>query len=418
MGKSKIINMNKLNIKKYFFYTLFGVAVGLIVGVLDTLFGIGLIKISEARNKMMPIIAIFLPFAGLLILIMYKKIGKNSIKGMNLIFSVAHDVKDEEIPKRLIPLVMVGTWITHLFGGSAGREGVAVQIGATFSHTFGKYLSKYIDISSAKEKKIIISTGMAAGFAGLFGTPMAATIFALEVLAFGVVEYTALFPALIAAFTAYAVSTMLGLPHFHVDINVIPEMNVKNVALVVIAAICFSLTGMLFAILLKYFKGKAEMIFKAPLKRIFFGGILVAILVILLWNGRYSGLGTNLIDSSFGIGAGKIYYYDWILKILLTVLTLSIGFQGGEVTPLFAIGASLGFFIAGLLGLPVMFLAAIGYATVFGAATNTFLASFLIGIEIFGYKMAPFLFIACAISYIFSGEISIYSKQKKVNAKI
>lgn len=259
---------------------------------------------------------------------------------------------------------------------------------------------------------------MAAGFAGLFGTPMAATIFALEVLAFGVVEYTALFPALIAAFTAYAVSTMLGLPHFHVDINVIPEMNIKNVALVVIAAICFSLTGMLFAILLKYFKGKAEMIFKAPLKRIFFGGILVAILVILLWNGRYSGLGTNLIDSSFGIGAGKIYYYDWILKILLTVLTLSIGFQGGEVTPLFAIGASLGFLIAGLLGLPVMFLAAIGYATVFGAATNTFLASFLIGIEIFGYKMAPFLFIACAISYIFSGEISIYSKQKKINAKI
>ena len=141
MGKSKIINMNKLNIKKYFFYTLFGVAVGLIVGVLDTLFGIGLIKISEARNKMMPIIAIFLPFAGLLILIMYKKIGKNSIKGMNLVFSVAHDVKDEEIPKRLIPLVMVGTWITHLFGGSAGREGVAVQIGATFSHAFGKYLS-------------------------------------------------------------------------------------------------------------------------------------------------------------------------------------------------------------------------------------------------------------------------------------
>ncbi len=410
--------MNKLFIKKYLFYTIFGILVGLVVGGLDTIFGIVLIQISEIRDKLMPLIALFLPFIGIFITLMYKNFGKNSIKGMNLVFSVANDNKKEEIPRRLIPFVVISTWLTHLFGGSAGREGVAVQIGATFSNSFGKILLKYIDLDWSKEKKIIISTGMAAGFAGLFGTPMAATIFALEVLTLGLLDYTALFPALVASFTAYGTSTFLGLPHFHIDIRSIPEINFKNIVLVVIASLFFSIVGMSFAILLKLFKVKSQKLFSSPVKRIFYGGIIVSVLIILFWNGRYSGLGTNLINQSFGITDGKIYYYDWILKLLLTVLTLSIGFQGGEVTPLFAIGASFGVFIAGFIGLPVMFLAAIGYSAVFGAATNTFLASFLIGIEVFGYKMAPFLFLGCAISYLFSGEVSIYSEQKKMNPKI
>ena len=138
--------MNKLFIKKYLFYTVFGILVGLVVGGLDTIFGIVLIQISEIRDKLMPLIALFLPFIGIFITLMYKNFGKNSIKGMNLVFSVANDNKKEEIPRRLIPFVVISTWLTHLFGGSAGREGVAVQIGATFSNSFGKILLKYIDL--------------------------------------------------------------------------------------------------------------------------------------------------------------------------------------------------------------------------------------------------------------------------------
>ena len=346
---------------------------------------------------------------------LYRCYGNGSLKGMSYVFEAAH-TDNIIIPKRLIPFSILSTWATHLFGGSAGREGVAVQIGATVANTIGNHIEKNYHINKNKFKKILISTGIAAGFSGLFGTPFAATIFSLEILNMGTIEYQALFPAFLAAYTAFETSEFFKVKHFHFIVTEFPQKNIKEIGFFILSSLVFAFTGYIFAFLLKSFKKNNFILSLNPIKKIFYGGIILAILLYLIHLGRYSGLGTNLINIAFS--KEQLYWYDWIFKILFTVFTLGIGFQGGEVTPIFAIGASLGGVIGSFLGLPIEFLAAIGYCSVFASATNTFLASFLIGIEIFGCNMAGYLFISCAIAYLFSGELSIYEGQKKSHLKI
>lgn len=393
--------------KDIFVVGIMALIIGIIVGIIDTIFGKVLIGITEFRVKNITKLIVFLPLAGILIIYLYTKLGKNSIKGMSLIFDTAHG-SEEEIPKRLIPLTILSTWITHLFGGSAGREGVAVQIGATVSHT----LSKKINIKNSK--KIFIITGMAAGFAGLFQTPIAAVLFALEVLVAGALEYNALFSALIAAFSANYTSHFLGLEKFSFALNETLHIDLIFTLKLTIVGIIFGLTGGAFAYILGSMKKYLSSIFNNPYKKIGVIGILLSIVLFSLHYGRYCGLGTNLIALSFN--DGTIHSYDWILKFLLTIITLSAGYQGGEVTPLFSIGSSLGVVLGTILGLPVKFVAALGYASVFGSATNTFLAPMFIGAEVFGYEYLPFFFITCSLSYIFNGRKSIYSSQKIFNS--
>ena len=377
--------------------------IGVIVGMIDAVFGQTLLKITAFRQLYPLYLIPFLPLAGVLIVYCYQGFGKNSSKGMNLIFEVGHG-DEEVIPMRLIPFVISGTWITHLFGGSAGREGVAVQIGATFSHWVGRH------IPMKNAPKIFLVAGMAAGFAGLFQTPIAAVLFALEVLVASEIRYDALFPALIASFAASMTSGWMGLEKFTFALSdtmtLDPVMMIKLLA----AGAVFGIVGGAFAWSLK----KAKEIFAArfvnPLIRIAVIAICLSILFILLDQGRYSGLGTNLIDFSFH--GGMIYSWDWILKFALTVITLAAGFQGGEVTPLFSIGASLGVVIASFFHLPVAFMAALGYAAVFGGATNTFFAPMLIGAEVFGFAYLPYFFVVCAAAYVFNMNKSIYSLQK------
>lgn len=383
----------------------FSILSGIVIGAIDTVFGKVLIEITDFRDANPLMLIPFLSIAGVFIIYIYTKFGKNSIKGMSLIFQNAHGEEDN-IPKRLVPLVMITTWITHLFGGSAGREGVAVQIGATVADTVGSRLK----IKDAK--KIMIITGMAAGFAGLFQTPIAAVFFALEVLTVGIIEYKALITALIASFVASFTSHSLGLEKFSFNLNSSIEVNPLFILKLILIGIIFGIVGGAFAHFLskgkKYLGGKIE----SPMKRIFIVGVFLSVVLILLHMGRYSGLGTNLISKSFN--GGKIYSYDWILKLILTIITLSAGFQGGEVTPLFSIGASLGVVLALVLGLPVEFVAALGYAAVFGSATNTFIAPVFIGAEVFGYEYIPYFFVICAIAYFFNGNKSIYTAQKNV----
>ena len=243
--------------------------------------------------------------------------------------------KRDQIPLALVPLVMLGTWITHLFGGSAGREGVAVQIGATLSHEAGRRLH------IRENTPVMLITGMAAGFGGLFQTPLAAVFFAMEVIVAGYLEYDALLPALIAAYTASFTSHFLGLEKFAVDIqDTWTVTDLRSMISLIALGLAFGLAGRCFSVLLQ----KAKKLFgekiSTPLIRIGVMAIPLAALLFVSYGGRYTGLGTNLISASF---AGEtIYGYDWILKLLFTVFTLAIGFQGGEVTPLFSIGASLG----------------------------------------------------------------------------
>ena len=314
-------------------YVILAVLVGICVGIVDTIFGRGLLAISDFREQYYRYPLPILPVAGLAIVWMYQRFSSLSLKGMTLVFEVGQK-KREEIPLALVPLVMIGTWITHLFGGSAGREGVAVQIGATLSHETGRRLH------IKETKPVMLITGMAAGFGGLFQTPLAAVFFAMEVGVSGYVEYDALLPVRIGC---------LAIP--------------------------------------------------------------LAIVLMALHSARYSGLGTNLITASFT--GDTIYRYDWILKLLLTIATLAIGFQGGEVTPLFSIGASLGVVLGSVFGISPVICASLGYAAVFGSATNTVIAPILIGLEVFGSQNAIPLVVVCLLAYMVNGNHSIYGAQVK-----
>ena len=383
--------------------TVLSILMGLVIGTIDTIFGRTLIFLSEVRTLHSLYLIPFLAFAGLVIVFLYQKYGGKSSKGMTLIFEVGHGVENH-IPKRLIPLVIVTTWLTHLFGGSAGREGVAVQLGATVSHWFCK------KFSIPNTSKVFLVTGMAAGFAGLFQTPLAAVLFAMEVLVVGNLQLTALYPAMIASLVSAWTSHALGLEKFMQPISAHLGLSPILVIKLVLLGVLFGLCGNLFAYALSWSKKKAAIIFPNPYKRIVVMGIFLSIVFLLLDKGRYSGLGTNLIAASF---AGQpVYVYDWLFKLLLTVLTLSAGFQGGEVTPLFAIGTSLGVLLASLFGLPVGLVAALGYAAVFGSATSTFLGPILIGCEVFGFTNFPYFFIVCAVAFSLHRQHSIYGAQK------
>lgn len=390
----------------YFLYLkliIASIIIGLIVGIIDTIFGRGLLLIGDIRKEYLYYFVPFLALAGLLIVFIYQKFAGKTGKGMGLIFEVGHGT-EKEIPLRLIPIVTVATWITHLFGGSAGREGVAVQLGATLSHRFNKYFN------FPDKSKVFLVTGMAAGFGGLFQTPIAALFFGLEVLALGNLQLYALLPAVVAAFTASWTSSFLGLEKFTHIVNTNLSITPMTFIKFAILGIIFGIAGNLFVYLQSFLKKFATEKIKNPYYRIFLIGIFLSIILLLLHKGRYTGLGTNLIENSF---SGKqIFGYDWILKLLLTTLTLAAGFQGGEVTPLFSIGASLGVVIAIFFGLPIEFVAAAGYISVFGSATNTLLAPIFIGGEVFGFNNLPFFVIIVIFAYLVNRKISTYGLQK------
>ena len=390
----------------YFLYLkliIAGIIIGLIVGIIDTIFGRGLLLIGDIRKEYLYYFVPFLALAGLLIVFIYQKFAGKTGKGMGLIFEVGNGT-EKEIPLRLIPIVTVATWITHLFGGSAGREGVAVQLGATLSHRFNKYFN------FPDKSKVFLVTGMAAGFGGLFQTPIASLFFGLEVLALGNLQLYALLPAIVAAFTASWTSSFLGLEKFTHIVNTTLSITPMTFVKFAILGIIFGIAGNLFVYLQSFLKKFAAEKIKNPYYRIFIIGIFLSIILLLLHEGRYTGLGTNLIENSF---SGKpIFGYDWILKLLLTTLTLAAGFQGGEVTPLFSIGASLGVVIAIFFGLPIEFVAAAGYISVFGSATNTLLAPIFIGGEVFGFNNLPFFVIIVIFAYLVNRKISTYGLQK------
>lgn len=390
-----------LQLLKYF---ILAVIVGIIVGVIDALFGRVLIAISDFRTIHYQYLLPFLPLAGLASTAMYYYFSKLSLKGMKLVFEVGQK-KTDSIPLLLIPLVMIGTWITHLFGGSAGREGVAVQIGATLSHAIGR------KFNFPENGRLMLVIGMAAGFGGLFQTPLSATFFAIEVIVIGKMDYEALLPALVSAYTAAFTSHSLGLEKFSVVIKDSVNLSgTKTILSVICLGILFGLVGRLFSFSLSRLKMYMGDKITNQFLRIGAMAIPLAILLFVLHEARYSGLGTNLISAGFT--NQTIYGYDWILKLLFTIFTLAIGFQGGEVTPLFSIGTSLGVILGGIFGLPPMLCAALGYAAVFGSATNTLIAPIMIGLEVFGGADMVLFVIVCVIAYGVNGDISIYAQEK------
>lgn len=381
-----------------------GILIGVATGVVVTVFGRTLLWISAFRDAHVKMLLPFLCVCGLVLIAAYQKWGGRSKEGMGLVLLVGQR-KEENIPLRLIPFIIISTWFTHLFGGSAGREGVAVQIGATVSHHIGKWF----DVED--NRHVFLLTGMAAGFSALFQTPLAAIFFAMEILVVGKWAMRGIVPMVTAALTACTVSGALGIVKFHVDLTDTLPFDIHTILFLILLGLLFGVAGKLFVFALKYMKQYTTKYIPNPYLRIFLGGLVVSILIWVLHGGRYAGLGTNLIEAAF---ANKtIYTYDWICKLFLTAFTLSIGFQGGEVTPSFAIGASLGVVLAKLFGLPVFLVAALGCATVFGSATNTLFSPIWIGCELFGFSYLPYFVVVCLAMHLFSCMPSIYSQQKQ-----
>lgn len=384
-----------------------GIPVGVIVGAICALFGRVLLAIGTFRDEQITLLLPLLALAGLAIVFAYRTWSKGTDRGMSLVFDVGHG-REDAISPRLVPLVMLSTWGTHLFGGSAGREGVAVQIGATVSHWIGRRLP-FQDPGNT-----FLLIGMAAGFAGLFRTPLAATVFAIEVLVAGRMEYRALFPALTASLAASMASGALGLEKFEVAVVASYALDPPGLGRLAVLGVAFGMAGGAFAWCLAHAKTLAARLLPNPYVRIAVMGIALSAILFALWQGRYCGLGTNLISAALnGDGKVAIIPWDWALKFALTIATLAAGYQGGEVTPLFSIGASLGVVLAGILGMPVEFCAALGYAAVFGGATNTLLAPILIGCEVFGFGNLPAFFIVCVVAYLFNMDKSIYALQER-----
>lgn len=393
--------------KRTLVYTLDALLIGGIVGVIDTLFGRVLIGIGEVRTDYLLYLLPFLALAGILIIYLNRTYGGKSQKGMELLFEVGEG-KEKDIPKRLIPLTIFSTWLTHLFGGSAGREGVAVQLGGTVAHALRR------EGLGPDASRIYLVTGMAAGFGGLFQTPLAAIFFAMEVLVVGRLEWRALYPATIAAFVASWTSHTLGLEKFTQVISDKLSLSSQVFLQLLVLGVIFGLTGKLFAYLLGKFKQGFAKAFVNPYVRIGVVGLGLSILLYLIGTGRYTGLGTNLISQSFTGADGKrlITGADWILKLLFTVTTIAAGYKGGEVTPLFSIGASLGVWLAPFFGLPVYLVAALGYAAVFAGATSTTIGPILIGCEVFGFQHLPAFLLVCLVATRFFPTLSIYGGQK------
>ena len=405
-------------IRSLLYWTVLIVPVAVVTGVLVAFFLWSLDVVTHYRWQHLWIVFL-LPVAGILITYLYKKWGQNTAAGNNLIMDEIHK-RGGGVPTRMTPLVFISTLLTHLFGGSAGREGTAVQMGGSLASLFAKwYRLKH------EEKRILLMCGMAAGFGAVFGTPVTGAVFAMEVLTIGKIKYEALVPCLIASLVAHITCSSLGIQHtrysilFEENTNLIfPKIAFDIVMLVkvIVAGALFGITSFVFAELSHGVKKWASDYISNPYLLPVAGACLVLLISYLLGTPDYLGLGvTNPTGGSSIVSSFRdngVTPWSWLWKLLLTVITLSTGFKGGEVTPLFFIGAALGNTLALLSHSPVDLFAGIGFIAVFAGATNTPLACTIMGVELFGGHNIIYYAIACFTAYYFSGHSSIYTSQQ------
>ncbi|TGL40850.1 chloride channel protein [Leptospira perdikensis] len=375
--------------------------ISLLVGSASAFFLMALEQVTQFRESKLWLVY-FLPCAGFLIGWFYFHFGKNVNKGNNLLLEEIHS-PTSIIPIRMSPFVLLGTLVTHLFGGSAGREGTAVQMGGSIAHQLVRFIPLNI-----KEQQTLIILGMSSGFASVFGTPFAAAVFSIEVLRIGSYRLRLIVPSLVTAYLSHWVCLFWGVEHSHY-----PQIPFDLTGIIFVYLILLGISSGLVAKLFSWSLHKLSELFHRwinfPPLRPFFGGIIVALLFVIGLNPIYFGLGLPTIQSAF---VDPLPVETFLFKLFITVITIGSGFRGGEVTPLFFIGASLGNLFGYLDPTHLSLFVGIGFISVFAGATNTPFACAIMGMELFGWESGIFFLVTAWISYVCSGHISIYTSQR------
>lgn len=390
-----------------FGWILLPIVIGALVGSASALFLFTLDAATAYRENNSWII-IFLPLSGLLIGLLYHFYGNSVVKGNNLLLEEFHHPK-KVIPFKMAPLVFVGTILTHLFGGSAGREGTALQMGGAIADQFTAFFKRH-----PIDRKILLVIGISGGFASVFGTPLAGALFALEILVLSKKHFAVIVPSFLAAYCAHFTCLAWNISHTSYKIPVVPPLTLETILWVVCSGIIFGITALAFTQSTAFWSNSFQKAIRFAPFRPMIGGVFIAAAVYYLGTTKYIGLGIPTIEAAF---TSNLNGYDFILKLLFTSFTLGAGFKGGEVTPLFFIGAALGNVLVWFVPLPFPLLAGIGFVAIFSGATNTPIASTFMGMELFGMESGIFIAIACSTAYLFSGSKGIYTSQISAGPK-
>ena len=375
--------------------------IGILSGSASAFFLVSLNWVTHFRESHLWIIGL-LPIGGLLIGWVYHYYEKEVVKGNNQIIATYYN-PTQIIPLKMAPLIFASTLITHLFGGSTGREGTAVQMSGAIADQF----TTLFKLKPAERKTLLI-VGISAGFASVFGTPLAGAIFAIEVLFFGKINPKSILPAFFVAFIANTVVNLWKVNHTLYSIPIVPEVSAFNLLLVIAIGVLFGLASLLFSSSTRFWSNTFVKYIHYPPLRPFIGGIVIAASLYFMGTTKYIGLGIPTILEAFNNPSES---YDFLLKILFTAFTLGAGFKGGEVTPLFFIGATFGSALSLFIPLPLALLAGLGFVAVFAGATHTPIACTIMGMELFGIQSGVYIGITCFTAYFCSGMNGIYDAQ-------
>ncbi len=380
--------------------------IGLTTGLVGTVFGHLVMRAGAYFNSRRWTLAL-LPAAGLMIVWIYHFLKEDKNRGTNMVIESIYT--DSDISPGTAPAIFLGPILTHFSGGSAGREGAALQMGGSIGNQIGRLMKL-----DEKDKKIAVMCGMSGAFAALFGTPMAAALFSMEVISIGVMYYAALVPCTFSAFIGAAVSKHLGLAPEAFSIGPVPEFSLKAALIMTVLGVLCALVSELFCIVLHRTEKVYRRYFPSPGRRIAAGAVLIIILTLLEGSFDYNGSGILLIERCF---EGDVRYEAFLWKILFTAVTLEAGFKGGEIVPTFCIGAVFGCSFAMITGQPFGLMTACGMLALFVGVTNCPISTLLIGFEMFGYQAMPYFVLVIAVSFTLSGYYSLYSSQKFVYSK-
>ncbi len=385
-----------------------GSLVGVLSGTASAIFLVTLNWATAVRTAN-PMLLFLLPVAGLVIGWSYYRIGGSAVRGNNLVIEQVHLNKDP-IPLRMAPMVLIGTVLTHLFGGSAGREGTAIQMGSSLAD----WLSRVLHLEG-EDRRLLVLAGISGGFGSVFGTPIAGFVFALEAPAMGRIRYEGVIPCLTAALVGDLVTRAWGVSHSHYPALAEIGINPLLLLAVVLAGVGFGWVALLFVELMEWIKHISRQYISYPPVRLAAGALVVIAMTLVLGKQDYLGLSLPLIQNTMnGTGVERLAF---LLKVVFTAVTLGVGFVGGEVTPLFVMGATAGYSFGLLLGVDPAFMAAIGFVAVFAGATNTPLACTIMAVELFGGGSILYVGLGCFVAYMASGHRGIYGTQRIATPK-